>query len=1727
MGAFFRLQERKILMKKRYGAGLLVLGLVSAFALITSQGNKHSVDSQVSAHLDAGSATSVAPAVVARGNGLSASSAPASPESDPVSSPSASAIGRSTPVRDLPLRRAWDGTFFDTVRDAAVGDEIVFELIGGKTARGVIRHLEHGRGNEVLHVAGVLSEPEKGRFFFQQQTAPGVAGPYVGVVELPASQRAYRLEAADAASGAMELVERPLKEVRCIRLPQAEVPTEQESEADREAIPPLKPGEFPTVPIPPHQAGIVVLESLPGSLAVIYLDFQGGYTPTWGGIEYQRPNVSNAQIRDVWVRVAEDYMPFGINVTTDLDVYRNAPERSRQRVIITPTSTAEPGAGGVAYIGSFNWTGDTPCWVFITSGKNCAEAASHEAGHTLGLSHDGRDVNGTHTEYYDGHGTGDLAWAPIMGTGYSRNVSQWSKGEYANASNTQDDLRLITTRNNDVLYRGDESGGFFGGARYLEIKADYSVMGQGVIQETGDTDAYRFTTFGGGVTLRADPVGAGPNLALEVSLQDEWGGTLATVKPASTLYAFISTNLPAGNYAFVVSGSGRKTVDDGFSNYASLGFYALSGAVANARRPDRFTLPEHSPAGTSIGPIGVNNPDGHQLEFQIISGNEAGAFGLDPTGMLTVVNAEPLDYETLALDTQMPVQFELFIDVRDLTDGALSETGRRVVVAIANVNEPPTLADTSISILERTAVATPVVTLMANDPDFYTLLSYSIVAGNADGLFALHPQSGVLSVAREVATADLGLRKLKIVASDQAPGNPLVVTSTVTVNVLPNATPLKPGSIAYAAYTNIAGSEMSTLLSSPRFPYEPSLERLLTRFEAGSNWADRYGAAVRGYVIPPASGNYTFWIASDDGSQLWLSASTNPATMTQIATVTDGNWTAPQEWDRFASQKSRAITLAGGQAYYIEARLREITGNDHLAVAWECAPAGIAREVIPGRFLAPYAMNYTPRPVVTNLSVHRDTIEWSRLTTVGVFDANTNDTHRLTIAAGNTGAVFALDPITGVLRLASEEALRNTTQTTFNLTIRAEDDSPSPRAGTTNLVITVVETNAITAKTLYQELFYTVGSGNSVADLTNKAKFPKRPDALRPISSFQGGDALAENYGSRIRASLVPPTSGTHYLFIASDDSSSLRYSATGDASAVTPVAWVNGSTSPLQWNKYSSQRSQPLALSTTRRVYVEVLHKEGGGDDHVAVGWVRPEITTTNVIPVTQLQPVDLNYAPELVGGTITLPLSATNATVVTMLVATDSPADTITYKIISGNTGDAFEIHPDSGIITVANNKVFATFAVSEFTLRVQAQDSGYGGLFPRRSAFADLRILIADDSPVSSWQGAGHDDRWSTAENWTALPPEGARLRFSGALRTASQNDLLTSVGLVEIANSGFYLSGNPLVLLAGLNSSGDNTWAIDSTLNSAQTIRSTSGTLTFSGDLDNNGHELLVDAQGPVVLSGELAGSGALRKAGAATLSVVRGNPFSGSMAVEAGRLAITDAAALGGAKSVVIQAGATLEVADGDVLVELPPAMTLSGQGQVEGRVALAGVLAPGTSDSRGTLSFSSDLLLAGRTEVESQKLSTGPSHDAIRVLGDLTLGGDLVVTHTGLALAAGDSFRFFEAARIHGAFTSVSLPALSPGLLWHTGRLSNEGVLAVTAVAPQIRPVFMSASGGLVIEFQGVGGVNYEVQAAEHLSPDAAWNTVGIYSGGQTPTTLILPIDPARPSRFYRLRIAP
>src|SRR6266404_9752500 len=128
-------------------------------------------------------------------------------------------------------------------------------------------------------------------------------------------------------------------------------------------------------------------------------------------------------------------------------------------------------------------------------------------------------------------------------------------------------------------------------------------------------------------------------------------------------------------------------------------------------------------------------------------------------------------------------------------------------------------------------------------------------------------------------------------------------------------------------YYNISGSAVSDLTNAAAFPNRPDDEFIEAAFEAPSNFADNYGQRMRALLLPPITGSYTFFIASDDNSALYLSTDEDPAHKSLIASET--SWANSRQWNSSASQKSAPIALTKGLRYYIEALQKEGAGGDN------------------------------------------------------------------------------------------------------------------------------------------------------------------------------------------------------------------------------------------------------------------------------------------------------------------------------------------------------------------------------------------------------------------------------------------------------------------------------------------------------------------------------------------------------------------------------------------------------------------------------------------------------------------------------------------------------------------------------------------------------------------------------------------------------------------------------
>jgi hypothetical protein len=308
--------------------------------------------------------------------------------------------------------------------------------------------------------------------------------------------------------------------------------------------------------------------------ATIFLDLDGQLVSnslwnTAGDIKCAPANLMESEVERILTRVSEDFSPFDVNVTTDEAVYNATSPHKRIRVILTESWEWFGVVGGTAFINSFG-SENTPAFIFTTllqyNEKYIAEAISHEVGHTLNLQHQALfDAGGSLiSEYNDGTGSGVRGWAPIMGTGYYKNVTTWHKGPSAlGYNNIQDDVKMISSKLPLKVDTNDD----------INKKQDLSTSTAGIINNRKDADFY-FIDVKRTSTVMASPQCVeneeGANLCLKMNLYDKKGVFIRTVKDPLQLSA--STTLTKGKYYIGI----ESVASENQSRYGMLGRYRVT-----------------------------------------------------------------------------------------------------------------------------------------------------------------------------------------------------------------------------------------------------------------------------------------------------------------------------------------------------------------------------------------------------------------------------------------------------------------------------------------------------------------------------------------------------------------------------------------------------------------------------------------------------------------------------------------------------------------------------------------------------------------------------------------------------------------------------------------------------------------------------------------------------------------------------------------------------------------------------------------------------------------------------------------------------------------------------------------------------------------------------------------------------------------------------------------------
>jgi GH35 family endo-1,4-beta-xylanase len=150
-------------------------------------------------------------------------------------------------------------------------------------------------------------------------------------------------------------------------------------------------------------------------------------------------------------------------------------------------------------------------------------------------------------------------------------------------------------------------------------------------------------------------------------------------------------------------------------------------------------------------------------------------------------------------------------------------------------------------------------------------------------------------------------------------------------------------------------------------------------------------------------------------------------------------------------------------------------------------------------------------------------------------------------------------------------------------------------------------------------------AGDGVGDLTANAAFPSSPSDSQYLTTFEAPGNRGDNFGSRARGYLIATESGQYTFWIAGDNQAELHLSNDASAENKRRIASspATGSTAPRGWDEFPGQRSAPVYLIAGERYYVEALHKEGAGNDHLAVGWELPSGVLERPIPASRLMPL------------------------------------------------------------------------------------------------------------------------------------------------------------------------------------------------------------------------------------------------------------------------------------------------------------------------------------------------------------------------------------------------------------------------------------------------------------------------------------------------------------------------
>jgi hypothetical protein len=304
------------------------------------------------------------------------------------------------------------------------------------------------------------------------------------------------------------------------------------------------------------------------------------------------------------------------------------------------------------------------------------------------------------------------------------------------------------------------------------------------------------------------------------------------------------------------------------------------------------------------------------------------------------------------------------------------------------------------------------------------------------------------------------------------------------------------------------------------------------------------------------------------------------------------------------------------------------------------------------------------------------------------------------------------------------------------------------------------------------------------------------------------------------------------------------------------------------------------------------------------------------------------------------------------------------------------------------------------------------------------------------------------------------------------------------------------------------------------------------IAVAGTVIFNGLAHFQIGNSPITFSNVISGTGGFymdNYGGNPPLVFAAANTYQGITDIRSGLvLALTGNGSIAGSTNISLASSAVLDVSGRtDQTLTLVSGQTLQGNGTVNGNLSegAGATVSPGGANTIGTLTVTNAITLSGTTSMELNKTSS--TRDQLNCTGSITYGGTLNVVNLSGTLAAGDSFKLFNAGSYSGSFSTIT-PSPGAGLAWDASSL-NSGTLKVVASATQPTIGKITVSNGSVVisgnNNTGPGGTYHILTATNVATPLTNWVvlTNGTFDGSGNFSTTNALGSSAR--QFYILQV--